>query len=121
MVLDIYNVCKKLNINLSVNWCSRDHYKIQHADMGSRAFDNNNISLNFESFGCVTEFFQEFQFHVDTFADFWNKKSQIYFSKIRDESSSGVNFFAQELNPNVHYYCFPPPSVIPACSNKAFF
>ena len=114
MVLDIYNVCKKFNINLSVNWCSRDHYKIQHADMGSRAFDNNNISLNFESFGCVTEFFQEFQFHVDTFADFWNKKSQIYFSKIRDESSSGVNFFAQELNPNVHYYCFPPPSVIPA-------
>ena len=112
MALDIILMCRSLNIVLEVEWKSRDHPWLVHADTGSRCFDASNFGLNYESFLAVLEYFSHLELQVDTFADFWNRKCPSYFSRFKDEFASGVNFFAQTLNPSVSYYAFPPPSLI---------
>ena len=112
IVMNILRAAKEKNIKLRCEWRPRDHYLIQHADLGSRSFDDSAISLNFESFLVITEFFADFQFDVDCMAQEWNKKANIFYSKLWEEGSAGINFFSQKLNPSLSHYCFPPVSKI---------
>ena len=49
---------------------------------------------------------------MDAFAQFCNRKADIFFSRLDETGSSGINFFSQRLFPSLGYYCFPPPGVI---------
>ena len=112
MALEIILSCQKLGIILKIQWKSRTHPWLVHADMGSRCFDASNFSLDFESFSAVLEFFSHLEIQIDCFADFWNKKCAAYFSRFTDVNANGINFFAQSLIQDVIYYAFPPPSLI---------
>ena len=111
LALEIYEACKKKRIKLSVEWRSREDAFLVHADTGSKSFDSSAYSLNFNSFMVILNFF-EMDFHVDCMANGWNKKANIFFSRDKEDGSSGVNFFSQQLFTNYTYYCFPPPSLI---------
>ena len=112
MAVDIYNKCRRFKVMLDVEWRPRTHYLLQLADEGSKSFDSSSVSLDFNSFGIILEYFPEVEIKVDAMAEFWNKKSIYYFSKSSDPFSSGVNFFAQRLDPTINYYIFPPPGRI---------
>ena len=43
-----------------------------------------------------------------------NKRCGRYFSRCPDHEAEGRNFFSQKLVSTTTYYCFPPPSLIPA-------
>lgn len=111
IVLEIFLSCRKLNIELFVEWRPRDDPLLVLADIGSKSFDSSSFSLDFSGFAQLLEFFG-LNFDVDCCAEFWNRKAPIYFSKIPDPYASGVNFFAQVLRPNLIYYIFPPVSLI---------
>ena len=112
IALAIFMACRRLKIDLKVEWRPRDHFLLAHADLGSKSFDENNVSLSFDSFLTVLQFFQEVQIDVDGFASLCNRKAEIFFSKSDEPNSSGTNFFSQRLFSSLGYYCFPPPGVI---------
>ena len=122
IAVEIFRSCREKKIELLVEWRSRDNYLLVHADIGSKSFDSSSFSLNFESFAALLEFFPERGLDVDVMAEHWNRKSQHYFSKNLDPFSCGTNFFAQDLNRNLFYYCFPPAGLItPAILHFAKF
>ena len=112
IALDIFHACKEKKIRLTVEWKPRDHPLLQHADFGSKSFDESAYSLDFNSFLVILEFFNNVTIDVDVMANDWNKKSNFFFSKLEEWGSSGVNFFSQKLDSSLSYYCFPPPSLI---------
>ena len=95
-----------------MKWKPRDHPLLQHADFGSKSFDESAYSLDFNSFFVILEFFNNVTIDVDVMANDWNKKSNFFFSKLEEWGSSGVNFFSQKLDSSLSYYCFLPPSLI---------
>ena len=113
LALEIVEACNLKRIKLLVEWRPRSDPLIQHADTGSKSFDTSAFSLNFNSFLIVLNFF-EMDLEVDTMANGWNKKCNIFFSQKPEIGSSGVNFFSQELYSTCNYYCFPPVSKIVA-------
>ena len=114
VALDIFMACRNLKIDLKVEWRPRDHFLLEHADCGSKSFDENNVSLDFNSFAKLLEVFPEVRVDVDGFAQYCNRKAEIFFSRGQEPESTGVNFFSQRLFPSLSYYCFPPPGVIVA-------
>ena len=111
LALDIWEACKEKRIKLAVEWRPRTDALIVHADIGSKSFDESAYSLNYNSFLLILDFFG-LEIQIDTMAQGWNKKSNIFFSRVAEEGSSGVNFFSQKLCSSINYYCFPPPSLI---------
>ena len=112
VALAIFMACRRLRIELRVEWRPREHFLLEHADIGSKSIDENNVSLNFNSFSQLLEAFPEVRVDVDGFAQYCNRKAEIFFSKMPEPESTGVNFFSQRLFPYLSYYCFPPPGVI---------
>ena len=100
IALDIFHACKEKKIRLTVEWKPRDHPLLQHADFGSKSFDESAYSLDFNSFFVILEFFNNVTIDVDVMANDWNKKSN-FFSKLEEWGSSGVNFFSQKLDSSV--------------------
>ena len=111
IAVNIFEACKKKEIELIVEWRSREHPLLQHADLGSKSFDLAAFSLDFQSFLVILEYFN-FSIQVDCMSNFWNRKAEIFFSKTQELGSAGVNFFCQSLYSNLDYYCFPPISMI---------
>ena len=112
LVLEIVEACREKRTELKVIWKPRDHYLLKHADLGSKAFDDGDYTLDFNSFSLILETFPEVRFDVDCMSNCWNTKAKVFFSKFDVSKSSGVNFFSQTLFTNLSYYCFPPPSLI---------
>ena len=112
--LAVFLKCRELNIMLIVEWRSRDDPAIQLADEGSRCFDKSSYGLDFDSFLCLVEFFRHLYLEVDCMAQASNNRCGRYFSRFPDPESEGRNFFSQKLVSTTTYYCFPPPSLIPA-------
>ena len=48
--------CHKHDVKLIVTWVSRENQLLQIANTGSKSFDTNNFSLNFESFSVIIDF-----------------------------------------------------------------
>ena len=111
LALKIFSACRQKKIDLFVEWRPRSNALLEHADLGSKSFDESAYSLNFDSFMLVLNFFQV-TLEIDVMSNYWNRKSQIFYSKTLEYGSSGVNFFAQKLFDNVMYYAFPPPGKI---------
>ena len=111
LALKIFSACRQKKIDLFVEWRPRNNILLEHADLGSKSFDESAYSLNFDSFMLVLNFFQV-TIEIDVMSNYWNRKSQIFFSKTQEYGSSGVNFFAQKICENVMYYAFPPPGKI---------
>ena len=114
IALEIFHACKEKKIRLSVEWKPRDHPLLQHADLGSKSFDESAYSLDFSSFLVILEYFNDVSIDIDVMANFWNRKSNCFFSKSDEWGAAAVNFFSQKLDPSLSYYCFPPPSLIVA-------
>ena len=113
MAVKIFLNCRKFNISLFPEWKPRTDPLLVYADSGSRAFDQSSYSLDMPSFLAVIEFFGT-PLDIDCMADQFNKKCTAYFSRFPDPFSLGANFFAQRLNDQSIYYCFPPPSLFTA-------
>ena len=77
--------CREKNIDLAVEWRPRNHYLLEHADQGSKSFDSSSFSLDFESYAAMLSYFQEIRIEVDCFAEFWNRKAPVYFSRYEEE------------------------------------
>merc|ERR1712243_463319 len=45
IALEIFHACKEKKIRLSVEWKPRDHPLLQHADLGSKSFDESAYSF----------------------------------------------------------------------------
>ena len=111
IVLEIFLSCRKKGIELVVEWRPRDDPLLVLADLGSKSFDSSSFSLDFGGFSQILSFFGV-MFDVDCCAEYWNKKADVYFSKLPDPYASGINFFAQNLNRNLIHYIFPPAGLI---------
>ena len=94
IAVNIFEACKKKEIELIVEWRSREHPLLQHADLGSKSFDLAAFSLDFQSFLVILEYFN-FSIQVDCMSNFWNRKAEIFFSKTQELRSADVNFFFQ--------------------------
>ena len=106
LALDIFSACREKKIDLIVEWRPRNHVLLEHADLGSKSFDEAAYSLNFDSFMLVLNFFQV-SIQVDTFSNYWNRKAEVFFSKTPEFGAAAVNFFAQKLLSAVEKYCKP--------------
>ena len=73
--LAIFMACRTLKIDLKVEWRPRDHFLLAHADLGSKSFDESNVSLSFDSFAVLLEVFAEVRIDVDGFASHDNRKA----------------------------------------------
>ena len=89
-------------------WRSRDEGIIRLADVGSRDYHRDDVSLDFDTFSYVVERFGVPD--VDCFASSFNKKAPKYFSRLDVVGSSGVDFFLQSLEVEDFHWVFPPPS-----------
>jgi hypothetical protein len=66
---------------------------IKLADLGSRDFNKDDISLDFET---MSQLFEEFgQFDIDCFASSSNTKAKRFFSRLDSPGSAGMDFFHQ--------------------------
>ena len=103
MALEIYVKCHEFDVHLDVEWRPRENYFLEIADAGSKSFDTASFSPDFASFAVVVEYFNDVPIQVDAMSEYWNKKSNFYYSKRKDPFSSGVNFFVQRLDSTVSY------------------
>ena len=72
-------------------WVSREDGMIKYADLGSRDFHADDVSIDAETFRNAEEFFGTFT--VDGFASAGNAKCAKFFSKFDVPGSSGMDFF----------------------------
>ena len=114
LATEIFDICREKDIELILEWRSRNNPLLCWADEGSKSFDTSAFSLDFSSFLIVLQFISPASINVDTCANGWNKKAEIFFSRDPDPEAAGINFFAQRLPPHLFYYCFPPPGKITA-------
>ena len=83
---------------------------IKYADMGSRDFHSDDISLDYFTFQEAERKFGSFT--VDGFASSGNAKCSTFFSRRDVPGSAGVDFFMQTLNPSEFYWLFPAISML---------
>ena len=91
-----------LGENLFIFFCSFQMLRAYDDSVFIRAAAESKLLVILETFSYVG-------LSVDAMAQFWNKKFELYFSRLKDPSAIGQNFFAQKLSPGVGYYIFPPP------------
>ena len=73
---------------------------------------DNYFSLDDYSFVAMMSYFPEVSIDINGMAEWWNKKSSVYFSRDEDVLAAGTNFFAQELDQNYSVFIFPPARLI---------
>ena len=112
LVVETVLALRGAGIVMEAVWRSREDGLIKFADLGSRDFHIDDISLDFKSMG---ELFEEFGvFDIDCFASGSNTKGLRFFSKFDSPDSSGMDFFHQRLRVIDTHFCFPPTSLLAA-------
>ena len=112
MVMEVALALRQYSIVMEAVWRSREDGMIQWADIGSRDFHKDDISLDFDTMSEIYERFGDFD--VDTFASASNTKGKRFFSRLLVPGSAGMDFFHQSLDPRESHFCFPPPSKLVA-------
>lgn len=112
MVLEVALALRQYSITMEAVWRSREDGLIQWADLGSRDFHKDDISLDFDTMSEIYRVFGDFD--VDTFASASNTKGRRFFSRLEVPGSAGMDFFHQSLDPKDSHFCFPPPSKLVA-------
>ena len=108
MVVEATLALRKWGVRVEAMWRSREEGVIRLADLGSRDYHEDDVSLDFDTFLQVIERFG--QFDVDCFASAFTKKAVRFFSRLEVLGTSGVDFFLQGLDPRDNHWVFPPPS-----------
>ena len=111
-VLKIKLFEKECNISIVPIWVPRTDANIVLADIGSKLDKSSDEwTIDSNSYEKIVDYFN-FSPTLDCFATEANKKTQMFFSKIPQFFSSGINFFAQTLKPDYNYWICPPVTVI---------
>ena len=97
LIMEAKLSCRKYNILVEPIWISRDDERIKFADMGSRDFHADDISVDFATFKEAELLFG--QFTVDGFASADNARCSKFFSRFDVPGNSGMDFFLQTLKP----------------------
>lgn len=106
LIMEAVLKLREYNIEVDPVWVSRDDGIIKFADMGSRDFHADDISVDMETFKEAQEYFGVFT--VDCFASAANAKCAKFFSRLDVPGSSGVDFFMQKLFESDNHWIFPP-------------
>jgi len=103
LAMQIFNICRELNITLEVQWISREFNK--DADALSKIVDADDWELSHECFDYLNNIWGPFS--IDRFADHVNHKVERFNSKFFVPGTEAVDAFSQnwELENNL----FVPP------------
>ena len=107
MVVEVTLALREWRIKVEARWKSREEGIIRIADLGSRDYHEDDVSLDFDTFMQVVERFGVFD--VDCFASSFTKKAVRFFSRLDVLGTAGVDFFLQELREEDNHWVFPPP------------
>ena len=111
-ILQIKKLEKQIGIEIIPIWTPRHHQRIILADLGSKfSASTDEWGVNREVLSKVLNGFKASP-TVDCFASECNKICPKFFSKIPQNGTTGVNFFAQKLNSEESYFCCPPPNLV---------
>ena len=108
MILRAVLALREYSVEVEAIWRSRDEGVIRLADVGSRDYHRDDVSMDFDTFSHVVEMFGVPD--VDCFASTFNKKAPKFFTRLDVLGSSGVDFFLQRLEVEDFHWVFPPPS-----------
>ena len=106
MIMEVTLRLREFGIIVEPVWISRDDGMIRYADLGSRDFHSDDISVDTLTFQKAHDMFGPFV--VDGFASASNAKCEKFFTKRDVPGSSGHDFFMQQLNPDEGHWLFPP-------------
>ena len=110
LVVEAILKLREYGIKVDPVWVSRDDGMIKYADLGSRDFHADDISIDFHTFLLAKKEFGDFS--VDGFATANNTRCDTFFSRRDSPGTSGVDFFLQVLEPSELYWLFPPVSLL---------
>ena len=110
LVLDIFLAWKVNEIKVVVEFIPRSDPRIVFADKGSRDFDLQDFSLDFDTFLFLSSNYGPFD--IDCFASASNKKCVLYVSRDFDEKACSVDFFKTSFVRDFNLFVFPPPFLI---------
>jgi hypothetical protein len=111
-VLRIKELEMEYRIQVVPIWKPRETQIIVAADEGSKAYlSTDEWSMDNGTFKKVVNYLG-LKPTVDGFATSMNTKCEKYFSKYPQVGSSGLNFFAQKLDPMETYWICPPASQV---------
>ena len=90
-------------------WTEREDQNLRLADDGSKKSktSTDEWSLDSTAYSTILERFS-LSPTVDTFASSENAKCKVYFSKLPETTTSGVDFFRQKLGGDEIYFVCPP-------------
>ena len=109
-ILEVYKLARSLDLRLIPVQISREDYRIQEADHGTRFFDPDDWAVDFPSFQRLTEK-RSWTVTVGLFSHYSNKKCDKFYSFGRAPHTSGVDAFSQSWNNEVAWVC-PPTSLV---------
>lgn len=107
--MQINDLCLAYNITLKVVAIPR--YINNVADCFSKCIDNEDYSITFEFFHKIQDVFKVFC-NIDRFANFQNKKINIFNSAYYCPGTSGVDAFNYDWGKPYINFMFPPPRLI---------
>ena len=119
MIVEATLSLRHYGISMKAMWVSREEGIIALADLGSRDYDKDDISLDYDSMAEIYEEFGDFQ--LDGFATATTSKGKSFYSRRQSPGSSGVNFFHQTLSPADSIFCFPPTRLLVAALQHVKF
>ena len=106
MIIEVILKLRSFNIKIEPVWVSREEGIIKYADIGSRDFHADDISIDAESFQEAEKVFGNFS--VDCFASASNAKCKKFFTRKDVPGSAGMDFFMQKLKQHDNHWIFPP-------------
>ena len=109
-ILDTFREARKLDLRITPIHVSREDYRIQEADHGTRYFDPDDWAVDQITYEKLTS---DRRWHptVDLFAHPTNAKTERFFSYGKAPRSAGVDAFAQSWDKETAWTC-PPTSLI---------
>ena len=116
LIVEATVALRKYNISMEAVWVSREDGIITLADEGSRDYDRDDISLDFDTMSLIFQIFGDFD--LDAMATASTTKGRNFFSKRQTPGTSGVNFFHQDLRQYESIFCFPPPRLARAAMQQ---
>ncbi len=99
------------DIKIHCFWSRRSDENMQYADEGSKRITTDEWGLSPESYNYITKHFN-FYPDTDAFASEIMTKCAVFYSKLPDRKTSGVDFFLQELSTQRKYFACPPVKLI---------
>ena len=114
-IMAVHREARRLNLTIVPVHVTREDYRIQAADEGTRYFDPDDWGIDMTSFDHIT---RKKKPTVDLFAHYSNKKVGKFYSYGRAPHSSGTDAMTQCWDKEVACMC-PPTSLVIEAFKKA--